>query len=205
VATHTWVDLHIAEAARLADLSGILWDLRQARAFATLLADEFRSTEPNWQLAEPLSIAATVMYGRPFLRGGVRYRLGEDDLKVLSPEQRRAHDHLRAYRDKHAAHSENPFEENIARANYCVERVKEEGITGISYGGGRVVSLSGTDIAAIVELTTLLQAHVESQIASEQKRLLAIVRGMPLEEVLAGGQKAFVVDTRAQVAEKRKR
>jgi hypothetical protein len=204
VATHTWVDLHIAEAARLADLSGILWDLRQAREFAKLLADEFGAAKPNWQLVEPLSVAATVMYCRPFM-GGVRHRLGEDDLKILTPEQRQAHDHLRAYRDKHIAHSVNPFEENIPRANYCVERVKEEGISGISYGGGRVVSLSGADVAAIIELTTLLQTHVESQVAAEQARLLPIVRSMPLEQVLAGGQKAFVVDTRAKVAERRKR
>jgi hypothetical protein len=204
VATHTWVDLHIPEAARLADLSGILWDLRQAQGFAKLLASEFGGAKPNWQLVEPLSIAATVMYSRPFL-GGVRHRLGEEDLKILTAEQRQAHDHLRAYRDKHVAHSVNPLEENIPRANYCAERVKEEGITGISYGGGRVVSLSGADVAAIIELTTLLQAHIQSQIAAEQARLLPIVRSLPLEQVLSGGQKAFVVDARAKVAEKRKR
>lgn len=204
MANHTWVDLHITEAAKLADLSGILTDLRQAREFAKLLADEFGAAKPNWQLVEPLSIAATVMYSRPFL-GGVRHRLSDDDLKTLTPEQRRAHDHLRAYRDKHVAHSVNAYEENIPRANYCVERVREEGITGISYGGGRVISLSGTDVAAIIELTTLLQAHVEAQIAAEQARLLPIVRSKPLQQVLAGGQKAFVVDTRAEVAERRKR
>ena len=204
MANHTWVDLHIPEAARLADLSGILWDLRQAQGFAKLLESEFGGAKPNWQLVEPLSIAAAVMYSRPFL-GGVRHRLGEEDLKILTLEQRHAHDHLRAYRDKHVAHSVNPLEENIPRANYCTERVKEEGITGISYGGGRVVSLSGPDVAAIIELTTLLQGHIQSQIAAEQARLLPIVRSLPLEQILAGGQKAFVVDARAKVAEKRKR
>jgi hypothetical protein len=204
VATHTWVDLHIPEASRLADLSGILWDLRQAQEFAKLLASEFGAAKPNWQLVEPLSIAATVMYSRPFSRG-VRHRLGEEDLKILTTEQRQAHDHLRAYRDRHVAHSVNPLEENIPRANYCVERVKEEGITGISYGGGRVVGLSGADVAAIIALTTVLQAHIESQIANEQARLLPVVRSLPLQQVLAGGQKAFVVDARANVAGKRKR
>lgn len=204
MATHTWVDLHIPEAARLADLSGILWDLRQAREFAKLLASEFGAAKPNWQIVEPLSIAAAVMYSRPFMRG-VRHRLGEDDLRVLTAEQREAHDHLRAYRDKHIAHSVNPLEENIPRANYCVERVNEEGITGISYGGGRVVGLSGADVAAIIELTTLLEAHIDTQISAEQARLLPIVRSLPLEQVLAGGQKAFDVDARATVEKRRKR
>lgn len=203
MATHTWVDLQIPEAERLADLAGILWDLQRAREFAQLLAAEFAAPKPNWGLAEPLSIAAVVMYSRPFM-GGVRLRLGEDDLKGLTAEQRAAHEHLRAYRDKHVAHSVNVFEENIPRANYCVERVREESITGISYGSGRIVSLSGADLNALTDLATALEAHVRALITTEQERLLPIVRGMPLETVLAGGQKAFVASS-SDVAVRRSR
>lgn len=195
MATHTWVDLQIPEAAKLADLSGILWDLKRACEFAELLAQELSSPNANWRLVEPLSIAAVVMYSRPF-SGGVRLRLGEDDLKTLTPEQRSAHDHIRAYRDKHVAHSVNVFEENIPRANYCVERVHEEGITGIAYGGGRIVGLSGAEVNAIIELASVLKTQIEAQIKAEQERLLPIVRSMPLEKVLAGGQKAFVAASR---------
>src|SRR5262245_37506995 len=91
VATHTWVDLQIPEAAKLADLSGIVWDLQQTREFAKMLAAEHATAKPNWQLVAPLSIAIAVMYSRPFL-GGVRHRLGEEDLTCLSAEQRAAHD-----------------------------------------------------------------------------------------------------------------
>jgi hypothetical protein len=188
------VDLQIPEAAKLADLSGILWDLQRAREFAELLAQELSSPKPNWRLVEPLSIAAVVMYSRPFSEG-VRLRLGEDDLTTLTPEQRSAHDHIRAYRDKHVAHSVNAFEENIPRANYCVERVREEGITGIAYGGGRIVGLSGGEVNAIIELARVLETQIEAQIKDERDRLLPIVRSMPLENVLAGGQKAFVADS----------
>lgn len=195
MATHTWVDLQIPEATKLADLSGILWDLQRAREISELLAKELSSPKANWDLVEPLSIAAVVMYSRPF-SGGVRLRLGEDDLKILTPEQRSAHDHIRAYRDKHVAHSVNVFEENIPHANYCVERVQEEGITGIAYGGGRIVGLSGAEVNAIIELASVLKTQIEAQIKSEQERLLPIVRSMPLEKVLAGGQKAFVAGSR---------
>jgi hypothetical protein len=197
------VDLHIGEAAQLADLSGILWDLQSAREIAQMLASEFIAEKTNWRLVEPLSIAAVVMYSRPFL-GGVRHRLSEQDLKILSPEQRAAHDHLRAYRDKHAAHSVNAFEENIPRANYCVERVKEEGITSVSYGGGRVIGLGGEEVNAIIELTKVFEAHVQLNIKTEQKRLLQVVRSMPLREVLGGGQKTFVVDLRTKITARRK-
>lgn len=204
MADHTWVDLQIAEATRLADLSGILLDLQCARDFAQMLAAEFTAAKTNWRLVEPLSIAAAVMYSRPF-SGGVRHRLSEEDLKILSSEQRAAHDHLRAYRDKHVAHSVNAFEENIPRAYYCVERVKEEGITSIGYGGGRVTGLGGVEVNAIIELTNVFEAHVQSQITTEQDRLLPIVRSMPLEDVLDGGHKAFVVDSRTKITDRRKK
>ena len=129
------------EAIRLADLSGILWDLQRTRQFAETLAVEFTANKTNWEIVEPLSIAATVMYSRPFV-SGVRCHLGEQDLKILSSEQRAAHDYLRAYRDKHIAHSVNAFEENNVRAYYCVERVQDEGVSSIGYGGGRVTGLS---------------------------------------------------------------
>ena len=204
VATHTWTDLRIPEAARLADLSGISWDLRSARQFAEMLTTEFATEKPNWQIVEPLSIAIAVMYSRPFMEGA-RLWLGNKDLAILTPEQRAAHDHLRFYRDKHVAHSVNSFEENIPRAQYCVERVKEEGITAIGHGGGRVTGLSGAELSAVIELTTVLQTYVDGEIAKEQQRLLEIVRKMPLEDVLAGGQKAFVVDSKTRISERRKR
>lgn len=204
MATFTWVDLQITEAATLADLSGILWDLQRAREIAEMLAGELKSEKTNWKLVEPLSIAAIVMYSRPFA-SGVRYHLREEDLVVLSPAQRAVHDYLRAYRDKHVAHSVNAFEENIPRANYCLERVNEEGIISVSCGGGRVTGLSTEEVGAIIELTNVFEIHVRTRISGEQDRLLPIVRSLPLEDILRGGQKAFVLHPNNNIADRRKR
>jgi hypothetical protein len=73
-----------------------------------------------------------------------------------------------------------------------MEHVAEEGITSISHGNARVTGLSGADVAAVLDLSNILRARIEEQIKDEQTRLLEIVRRMPLDEVLAGGQKAFV-------------
>ena len=90
MADYTWVDIQIPEAIQLADLGGILWDLQRARQFAEMLTAEFSANKTNWEIVEPLSIAATVMYSRPFM-SGVRHRLGEEDLKILSSRQCTAH------------------------------------------------------------------------------------------------------------------
>jgi hypothetical protein len=83
--------------------------------------------------------------------------------------------------------------------------VKEEGITSISYDRARIMGLSVSDLKNMVELSTVFGAYADSLIAREQERLLVIVRKIPLEEVLAGGRKAFVVDTQAAVSKDRKK
>jgi hypothetical protein len=188
--THTWADLHIPEAAVLADLTGIRADLVRAKETANALAAILKSQKPDWSLVEPLSVAVAVAYSRPFL-SGVRLSLKEGDLAVLTPFEREAHDHLRAFRDKHVAHSVNAFEHNQPRAQYCVERVETEGITGIGCSHGRVSGLSSDDVERVPGLCSTLLNHVDARIAAEQKRLLPIVRAMPLAEVLAGGRRAF--------------
>ncbi len=202
--TYTWADLNIPEAALLADLNGVSVDLSSARDMAELLKEALDSGSPKWEIVEPYSIAVAVRYSRPFVTG-VRTRLGEKDLTIFSPEQRDAHERLRAYRDKHIAHSVNEFEENLPRANYCEERVQVEGITSIGCSHSRVAGLSPRDLASVVELSTLMLKHVDSRMAQEKARLLSIVREMPLDAVLAGGQKGFLVDEKTPIDKRRKK
>jgi hypothetical protein len=190
MATYTWVDLHMPEARLLADLNGVVGDLQRAREYAEMLIEIYKSDPPNWRFVEPLAIAMTITYARAF-SGGVRYHLREQDLITLSESQRATHVFLCDYRDKHVAHSVNAFEENIARANYCIERVHAEGITGIGYGGGRVASLDGEKLLGLIEITVMLETQARIRIRLEEERLLVLVRAMPLDHVLAGGQKAF--------------
>jgi hypothetical protein len=198
MATYTWVDLNISEGALLADLNGVSVDLRGARDLAETLKSELVAEKPNWKLVEPYSTAIVVRYSRPFVTG-VRTRLGEEDLFVMTEAQRTAHERLRAYRDKHVAHSVNAFEDNQPQARYCLERVREEGITSIGCSHGRVSGLSSKDIEDVIELTTLMLKHVEARMFQEQARLLVLVREMPLDDVLSGEQKAFSIDSNTSI------
>ena len=193
MANYTYAELRLEETQVLADLVGVLSDLQKVREFSRMLDAILSISGGDWSLVEPLSIAVIVMYGRVF-SGGVRTAFGVDDLNVLTSEQRVSHDQMMAYRDKHIAHSVNDFEQNVVRAQYCSERVQDEGITAITYGQGRVIGLGRDDLQIFFELTDVFEDHVRSRMQSEQSRLVPLVRGMPLEEVLAGGHKVFEVD-----------
>lgn len=55
------------------------------------------------------------------------------------------------------------------------------------------------DLTNVIALTTVLLGHVATLIAEEQKKLLSIVRTMPVQPVMSNGQKAFVVDSRTRI------
>lgn len=204
MATYTWVDLDIPEAEILADLNGVSFDLSSTRELANMLKAEMAMELPNWQLFDPLSTAIAIRYSRSFV-SGVRARLSNADLEILSDVQRSAHERLRLFRDKHIAHSVNTFEDNQPRANYCRERVGEEGITSISCSHSRVTGLSLQDIDDVIELTTVILNRIDCRMTQEKERLLKIVRNMPIATVLGGQQKGFVVNTRARIDKSRKR
>jgi hypothetical protein len=104
MATYTWVDLDIPEASMLANLYGISMDIDTAQRFAKQMLAELSTEKPNCSLIEPFSIAIVVTYTHPF-QDGVRHRLNGIDLAILTPDLRKAHDYLYAYRNKHVAHS----------------------------------------------------------------------------------------------------
>lgn len=204
VATNTFVEIDILEAANLADLTGIRYDLDSARSMARQLAKMFEQGKSDWELVDPMSTAILVRYSRPFVTG-VRKPLGEEALKVLSGRQREKHDQLRAFRDKHIAHSVNAFEENQPVARYWVERVKDEGITSIECNHTRVAGLSSADLEDIVELTTTMLSYVESRLQEEKTKVLEIVRRMPIDQVLAQSRKGPVLPDLKKINERRKK
>lgn len=189
MATHTFVELTCPEGETLADLTGVKLDLESAKEFSLKLQNML-SPYPNDPLIDPLSTAVLVRYFRAF-GTGVRKKgqkiLEEEGLQQLTDEQQKTHKYFKDFRNKHIAHSVNCFEENVVKAWYCVERVKEEGINDIGCDSNRVISLSLDDTYWMVELTDVLIKFVNRKIKDEKARLLKFVRAMPLEEVLSKG------------------
>jgi len=204
MATNIFVNIDFPEATDLADLTGIQFDLESARSLSQELKKELESEKPNFSIIDALSTTILIRYSRPFV-SGVRKHLGEEALQSLTTQQQNKHQLLRAFRDKHIAHSVNAFEENQPIARYWKERVEEEGITSIECSHMRVVGLGPTDIEDVVEITTVLLGYVNSRLKLEKSKMLEVVRKIPVQEVLAYGRKGSFVLSSKKICKPRKK
>jgi hypothetical protein len=117
MATNAFIEFRLDEAQALADYTSIAFDLRTSREFAAAILEENRKPEPNFSLSDPFMVATIIRYARAFA-GGVRLKLYEEAVSILTDQQRSKHDHFIHIRDKYIAHSVNDFEESEPIARY---------------------------------------------------------------------------------------
>ncbi|MBW7835665.1 MAG: hypothetical protein H3C28_03410 [Sphingomonadales bacterium] len=183
MATYTKLAFNHPDAIALADYTGIARDLQSAIQYAKLLlAYRQDKEERNSELIEPLCIATLVRYCRPF-SSGVRSKLDIQHLSNLTDEQITLHEYLRTIRDKHIAHSVNCYELNQTMLQYCVERLDAEGYTHVVVDEERIICLSVSEITGLIEIAEIIIKSVTAFITEEKKRILQIVKNMPISEV----------------------
>jgi hypothetical protein len=188
MATHTFVHFERPESFELARLTSIRYDLTSTVLLCDYLQTRVGASPTGRldpELTDAFSTAIVIRYNRAFGVTGIRHGLRKKDLDILSKEQRAAHMRLYLLRNRHYAHSVNAFEDTRVQARYCLERVDEEGITSVSAAHYRVFGLSQNDLAAVHELCERFLEHVERLELQEKARLLAIIRAIPIGEVLA--------------------
>jgi hypothetical protein len=190
MATYEYVEVQMGEARYLADLNGIQMDLQATIDLCNRLLDIYRMENIDSELPEALSIAILVKYSRPFAKG-VRKRLSINDVPGLTKDELGRHKILIALRNKHIAHSINELEENKVKAYYNNEKIYTEGITSISVGHARLISLSGYDAEAIIGLSKKIIDYVNVEMKAEKAKILELVRNQPIDEVLRSGSSSF--------------
>lgn len=207
MATHTFTHFEHVEAAELARLQSLRYDLQTAVQLCDFFEDQCAQAPhgyPCYELIDAFSTAILVRYSRAFV-SGVRRGLGNEIVAVLNPEQQGNHQRMRAFRDKHIAHSVNAFEDTKIQARYCLERVEQEGITAVSAEHHRVIGLSSKDVDDIQDLCRVMIQHLDFQIEKEKVRLLAFLRSMPISEVLSLPLSPALVPDHSRIEQRRPR
>ena len=183
MATNTFIEFSLDEAKNLADYTSIEFDLRTAREFAIAVLEERQKSQPNYSLNDPFMVATIIRYARAF-SGGVRLKLYDEAVSVLTDQQRAKHEYFMDIRDKYIAHSVNAFEESQPVARYWVERVEDEGITSIECNHRRIVGLSEQECQDIIDLASTWLGHIRQRLKEEKTRLLPIVRKIHLRDLM---------------------
>ncbi|MEW6331085.1 MAG: hypothetical protein AB1560_06480 [Pseudomonadota bacterium] len=174
------------EASRLASLGGIEQDLRGVITYRDLLVERSEITKLNFVEWEALSSAAVIRYARCF-SSGVRGYLPHDLLDAADQELQQAHRFFMELRNRHIAHSVNPFEENDVTIQIAAHFQSSEEICQINTAHGRRIGLSFGAPDLLKRLAEWLLHKVKEEMKAEQATLLQIARKRPLAEIKAYG------------------
>lgn len=205
MATHTYSTICIPEAQRFADLTGIKYDLSTALEIASKLLAKQSDTQKDYALLDALTAALVVRYCRPFVTG-VRSPLGKNETEAaLDNQQVEMHEWMRKMRDKHIAHSVNTFEESQPVARFCLETIGIEGVYSVECNHARTITLDTRKCRQIIEMINLLLTHVEKLIEHEKALVLAIVRKIPVDQLLRQRKNDAMMSSLRHVADARKK
>jgi len=130
-----WIENPIAkvdfdEAKRLADLGAIVQDLGSTMKICSCLKKMLKEKSQDILLIESLWTTALIKYARCF-KSGKRFGLDESIFDGLKGEPRKVHKFYLDMRDKHIAHSVNPFEQMQVGLVLSPEDSSEKKIVGV--------------------------------------------------------------------------
>lgn len=176
-------ELKSTKAKELADRAAIFQDLTFCVACCDRTIENLRAeNQKDAVLIRALWTAALVAYARCFT-SGVRYGLTSDLFDHFDGEPRETHEYYIDLRNKHIAHSVNPFEQIVIGAVLSAPDELTKSVEGIA-------TLTGTNISesaeSIEQLRTLALTALK-YIAQTGKELTAEVleeaRTIPIEDL----------------------
>ncbi len=182
------------EVRRLASLEGAEIDMCAVVDVCIRLEALSDISKSDVVLWEALSSAVVVRYGRCFNKG-VRVSLPHNVILAASTEMETTHAFVSFLRDKHVAHSVNPFEENDVAVQIGDHFVSSMEITSVTTAHGRVLGLSFDMPTQLKELAEWWLAWIRTEKEVERNRLLAYVKTIPLKRLKRAPRHVLGTDT----------
>lgn len=177
------VKINFEEAKKMADQVGIIEDLKFAIECSKKLINIPEEEKQRQQLqTRALWSSALISYVRCFSTGK-RYGI---DPKIFNSYKRKgalkAHEYFKNLRDKHIAHSVNPFEKNIIGL-ILENEIKEKKILGVARLGRTLLSPGEDDIKTFMELSVFAAQTTEKEIKQLEKAILKKAKKLSIEKL----------------------
>lgn len=172
-----------AEGHRLADMSGVLHDLRTTAGMLAHLFRELDKSRAFSTVAQALFDSAIIHYGRCF-NSGARHAFRDVDEWAAGLSDSLAGVHLEALslRNKHVAHSVNDWELNVPVVRVSVDRkTGEANLTGVTVSNRSILMPRREWLNTLREIAMVLADRTEDAMKAEKARLLILAKEMPQE------------------------
>lgn len=182
MAVYRSAPFEVPEAQRLADIAGVIADLRETEEICDRWIEEWRKAHTGKWDMQMLNIycsAALVRYGRTF-GTGVRDGVPRHVIDSLPEGLGAAHRFFKDARDKWVAHSANSFELNHVQVALQPKERGGPAITSVSVAREFVASLSMADANSLKTLASEVRERMKQIEADENARLLTYARSLPL-------------------------
>lgn len=178
------IQIKLPEAEVLADLYGVEYDLDTSVQLCLKARDLSKETPVDYLLVEAVVTAALIRFFR-CIGTGVRLGVLISDIETLNEEDHETYEYLKNLRNKHVAHSVNPFENSYVTASATVKDGKMLPIKSLNPGNHRVL-LSASTAQVLLGVVRKVRDINQAKIVAERERVLAVVQAQPLEEIHAG-------------------
>ena len=176
------VKVDYEEAKKLADLGAIVQDLRFTMETCSRLKKLLEEKSQDSLLIESMWTAALIRYARCFA-SGKRFGLSESIFDGLKGEPHKVHKMYIDLRNKHTAHSVNPFEQMEIGLILSPQNSHERKIIGVATMSMRYIS---PDIEGVHQLGLLAKVLLEKacEIAKQyEKKVLEKGKSIPIDDL----------------------
>lgn len=175
-------ELKSEKAKNLADHAAILQDLKFCIACCDRTIELLRAKSDDLVLIRALWTAALVSYARCFA-SGVRYGLTPSIFDHFEGEPQAAHEYYIQLRNKHIAHSVNPFEQIVVGAVLSAPDAPERSVEGIATLLGVNISDSAESVVQLRTLAAAVGRHVNALRAELQTEVLEESKAVPIDDL----------------------
>jgi len=170
------------EAKKLADLAAIIQDFRTIMQTCLRLKNLLDENSNDHILVESLWVSALIKYARCFATGK-RFGLSKDIYQNLQGEPLKAHQFYIDLRNKHIAHSVNPFEQ--MEVGFILSPVNEPGkkIVGVSTLAMRHIVSDKIGVHQLGSLSKIAHDKICSMAKETEQKVLEEGKKIPIDDL----------------------
>jgi len=177
------VEVDYPEARKLADVHSILQELKSVMETCMRLRELLKEDPKDWLLMESLWTAALLRYSRCFA-SGKRHGLSEDIYKDLPGDAVGVHQLYENLRNKHIAHSVNPFEQVKVGLILSPEKSQEKKVMDVSPFLMKLVATTDDDVRQLGALVKVFVKELMKNGEQYGEEVLRIGRSLPIDCLL---------------------